>query len=61
MKKVWLMFAAGVVISLAFFKLSYEQRQEVAKFVIMCFLIAGFISPVGLALGKLLRKVIKKD
>jgi hypothetical protein len=61
MKKIWIGFASAVVVGAAFFSLPYGQRQEVAKYIIMSLLIAFVIRPVGLSIGQILRKVLKKD
>jgi hypothetical protein len=61
MKKIWLTFAVVVIIGTAYFSMPYEQRQGVAKYVVFCFLIAGFIGPAGLAIGKFLSKFLNKN
>jgi hypothetical protein len=61
MKKSWLIYTAVALSGAAFFSLPYEQRQEVAKYIIVCLLLAFLIRPVGLTIGQMLRKVLGKD
>jgi hypothetical protein len=61
MKKSCLIYTAVVLSGAAFFSLSYEQRQEVAKYLTVCLLLAFLIRPVGLTIGQILRKVLGKD
>ena len=60
MKKTWFALAvitfAGVI-----FALDSVQRQEVAMYIITCLLLAFVIRPVGLTIGRILRKVFDKD
>ena len=61
MKKNWLGFVAAAVAGAVLFSLPYEQRQEVAEYITMCLLLAFIIRPVGLTIGRILRKVLDKD
>ena len=62
MKNIWLLFAVvAVVVGFTFSTPTLELRQEVAKYIIIGFLAAALIRPIGLTIGNFLRKLIKKD
>jgi hypothetical protein len=61
MKKSWLIYGAVVLAGAAFFSLPYEQRQQVAKFLTVCLILAFLLRPVGLTIGQILRKMLGKN
>jgi hypothetical protein len=49
------------VVAAALYLMSYEQRQEVARYLFFCILTALVVRPVGLMVGTTLKKVLRKD
>jgi hypothetical protein len=60
-KRIWLLFGVLAVVGFAFSTLTSEIRQEVAMYIIICFIAAVIIRPVGLTIGNFLRKLFEKD
>jgi hypothetical protein len=60
MKRTWLTLGV-ITFAGAILVLESDQRQEVAKYIVTCLLLAFVIRPVGLTIGQIFRKVLDKD
>jgi uncharacterized membrane protein YjjP (DUF1212 family) len=57
----WVVFVIAVVSGFSFFTLEHELRQAIAKYIFFCLITAIVIRPVGIVMGRFIRRMFKSD
>jgi len=61
MNAKWVGFIIALISGFAFFTLGDDLRQAIARYIFFCLITAIVIRPLGIALGRFLRRLFKRD